>query len=163
MEDCSPAEDFYLSNGPPRETLGGADNVGVLASHHLVTHFSRQCARERETRARANPEPIAASPPRAPATPVKASRRARGSTRAPLDVPTGAMHPTWRARALVECTGAIGIHGTATTDRLGYVSKMIRLQCARNRRRLRIRENPDDALDTDDNTYYSRTKPAPIY
>ena len=54
---------LYLSNGPPRETLGGADNVGVLASHHLVTHFSRQCARERETRARANPEPIAASPP----------------------------------------------------------------------------------------------------
>ena len=130
VEDCSPAEDFYLSNGPPRETLGGADNVGVLASHHLVTHFSRQCARERETRARANPEPIAASPPRAPATPVKASRRARGSTRAPLDVPTGAMHPTWRARALAECTGAIGVHGTATTDRLGYVSKMIRLQCA---------------------------------
>ena len=131
VEDCSPAEDFYLSNGPPRQTLGGNDNIGELVSHHLVAHFPRQCARERETRERANPEPIDESPPpRVPATPVKASRRARGSTRAPLDVPTGAMHPTWRARALAECTGAIGVHGTATTDRLGYVSKMVRLQFA---------------------------------
>lgn len=132
LEDCPPEEDFYLSNGPPRQTLGGSDNVSTLSSEFITNHGVRQFVSRRKELRRAHPELADGVQPNgvAPATPVKASRRARGSTRAPLTATTGSTHPTWRARLLAECLGGHTVNQSSTTDRLGYVSRMIRIQSA---------------------------------
>lgn len=132
LEDCPPEEDFYLSNGPPRQTLGGNDNVSTLSSEFITNHGVRQFVSRRKELRRAHPELANGVQPNgvAPATPIKASRRARGSTRAPLTATTGFTHPTWRARLLAECLGGYTVNQSSTTDRLGYVSRMIRIQSA---------------------------------
>lgn len=132
LEDCPPEEDFYLSNGPPRQTLGGSDNVSTLSSEFITNHGVRQFVSRRKELRRAHPELANGIAPNgvAPATPIKASRRARGSTRAPLTATTGSTHPTWRARLLAECLGGHTVNQSSTTDRLGYVSRMIRIQSA---------------------------------
>lgn len=132
LEDCPPEEDFYLSNGPPRQTLGGSDNVSTLSSEFITNHGVRQFVSRRKELRRAHPELADGVQTNgvAPATPIKASRRARGSTRAPLTATTGSTHPTWRARLLAECLGGHTVNQSSTTDRLGYISRMIRIQSA---------------------------------
>jgi hypothetical protein len=132
LEDCSPSEDFYLSNGPARQTLGGSDNVSVMASEFMAVHCTQRYTSERLSLRASHPEsePAAAQPMCAPATPVKASKRARGSTRAPLIIQNGSMHSTWRARVLAECAGGRTVNLKETTERLGYLSRMVRLQNA---------------------------------
>ena len=131
LEDCSPDEDFYLSNGPARQTLGGSDNVSVNASAHMSLLAGRKYTFERKALRDAHPENDALSAQAcAPSTPLKASKRARGSTRAALIAHKGEMHPVWRARALAEAAGGVAGNLKATTDRLGYVARMVRIQCA---------------------------------
>ena len=132
LEDCPPEEDFYLSNGPPRQTLGGSDNVSTLSSEFITNHGVKQFVSRRKELRRAHPELANGVETNgvAPATPIKASRRARGSTRAPLTATRGSMHPTWRSRLLAECLGGHTVSQSSTTDRLGYISRMIRIQSA---------------------------------
>ena len=132
LEDCSPSEDFYLSNGPARQTLGGSDNVSVMASEFITVHCTQRYTSTRLSLRESHPEsePVASQPMCAPATPVKASKRARGSTRAPLIIQSGSMHSTWRARVLAESAGGHTVNSKETTDRLGFLSRMVRLQSA---------------------------------
>ena len=131
LEDCSPDEDFYLSNGPARQTLGGSDNVGVNASTRMSLLAGRKYTAVRKELRDAHPENEEPSAPAcAPSTPLKASKRARGSTRAALVAHTGEMHPVWRARVLAEAAGGVAGNLKATTDRLGYVARMVRIQSA---------------------------------
>jgi DNA polymerase III delta prime subunit len=132
LEDCAPSEDFYLSNGPARQTLGGSDNVSVMASEFITVHCTQRYTSTRLSLRESHPEsePTASQPMCAPATPVKASKRARGSTRAPLIIQSGSMHSTWRARVLAESAGGHTVNSKETTDRLGFLSRMVRLQSA---------------------------------
>lgn len=131
LEECSPSEDFYLSNGPPRQTLGGNDNVSIWVSDFLARRCSRRYHDQRLALIERFPdlEPMS-QPSCAPATPVKASKRARGSTRAPLADRRGPMHVTWRARVLADSLGGRSVSLSATTDRLGFIARMIRIQSA---------------------------------
>ncbi|OUS48619.1 replication factor C, subunit RFC1 [Ostreococcus tauri] len=131
IEDCAASEDFYLSNGPARQTLGGNDNVSFLASDFLTERCARQFHDARRVLGERYPESVPMSQPAcAPSTPAKASKRARGSTRAPLADQRGSMHVTWRARALADCLGGRSVNSEATTDRLGYIARMVRIQNA---------------------------------
>lgn len=132
LEDCSPDEDFYLSNGPARQTLGGSDNVGVNASTIMTTLAGRRYATRRKALREEYPEatPLKQSAACAPSTPLQASKRARGSTRSALVTNTGEMHIVWRARALAEAAGGFAGNLSATTDRLGFVARMVRIQSA---------------------------------
>ena len=131
LEECSPGEDFYLSNGPARQTLGGNDNVSVLVSDFIAHQSSRMYHAQRRALDERFPdlEPLS-QPLCAPATPVKASKRARGSTRASLADRRGSMHVTWRARVLADSLGGRAVSASATTDRLSFIARMIRIQSA---------------------------------